>query len=232
MIDEAGLHRSLGSLVHVLTRHSRLPEALQALVEQVSAALEVRGAGVALTRGPGLRFITATDPVVAAVESAQRAARAGPAYEASGSGEPVAVPDLHACARRWPAFVETALAHGIVAVSAIPLRNAETVGVCDLYAGRAKDWTADELEVAALFAELATCYVVAQAENERERRTVAQLEQALDSRVVIEQAKGVIAAERHVTVDEAFAVLRRYANDRNEKLRAVADAVVHHGLRP
>jgi AmiR/NasT family two-component response regulator len=67
---------------------------------------------------------------------------------------------------------------------------------------------------------------------DEQRRTIDQLQGALDSRVVIEQAKGVISAERSVSVDEAFAVLRRHANDHNAKLHDVADAVVRLGLRP
>ena len=69
-------------------------------------------------------------------------------------------------------------------------------------------------------------------ELDRERRTVEQLQGALDSRVVIEQAKGILAAENKISIDQAFALLRRHANDRNATLRAVAEAVVQLGLRP
>jgi len=65
-----------------------------------------------------------------------------------------------------------------------------------------------------------------------ERRENEQLRQALDSRVLIEQAKGIIANERGVSVDEAFRVLRKHANDRNATVRAIAGAVVNLGLRP
>jgi len=232
MIDESGLQRSLSSFVHVLSRHARPVEVLQALVDEATLVLEARGAGVVLPRGAGLHLMAATDPTIASLENVQRTDGRGPTLDALGSGNRVAVPDLRAQVERWPAFARAATATGLLAVAAVPLGNAEVIGVCGIYAAGPKEWTTEELDVAGLYADLTTCHLLAEAETARNRRTVDQLEHALHSRVAIEQAKGIVAARRHLSVEEAYAVLRRYANDHNETLRAVADAVVRRGLRP
>jgi len=79
---------------------------------------------------------------------------------------------------------------------------------------------------------MATSYVANASELERQQRITEQLERALESRIVIEQAKGIIAAERRVSVDRAFELLRGYARSHNADLRTTADAVVRLGLRP
>jgi AmiR/NasT family two-component response regulator len=79
---------------------------------------------------------------------------------------------------------------------------------------------------------MATGYLVHAWERDRQYRLNEQLREALASRIVIEQAKGVLAAERHISVDEAFEVLRRHARSRAVSLHSVAQAVVSLGLRP
>lgn len=231
MIDEAGLHDELSAFVHVLTRHSQLSAVLAILVDRVPAVLEVCGAAALLVDGPRLRLAVASGPEVEGVERTQQRLGRGPAFDAWTTGADVRVGDLR-CEARWPRFVEACASAGLATACAIPLRNATTVGVLDLYDAQPHPWTDDECAVAGLFADLTTCYAVNALEIDRQRHVVEQLETALRSRVVIEQAKGMVAATRHMTVDDAFAVLRKYANDRNETLRAVADAVVRDHLRP
>jgi AmiR/NasT family two-component response regulator len=79
---------------------------------------------------------------------------------------------------------------------------------------------------------MAISYLVHAQELDRQRAINEQLREALDSRIVIEQAKGVLATERHIPVDEAFEVLRRHARSHSATLRSVAEAVVRLGLRP
>ena len=95
-----------------------------------------------------------------------------------------------------------------------------------------RDWTADDLDAARILADMATSYVINASELDRQRRVNEQLKEALASRIVIEQAKGALAAERGISVDEAFEVLRRHARSHSMNLRKVADAVVTLGLRP
>jgi AmiR/NasT family two-component response regulator len=110
--------------------------------------------------------------------------------------------------------------------------NTECIGTLDLHRANEHAWTEHEVATARVFTDIATAYVLQASQHAREQRTIEQLQHALNSRVIIEQAKGVLAAERKISVDHAFALLRKHANDRNVTLRAVADAVVNLGLRP
>jgi GAF domain-containing protein len=133
---------------------------------------------------------------------------------------------------RWPELAAAAADVGIVAVAGIPMHlNGTRLGALDLYHDRPHDWT-DDVEAARLLAYMATAYVANAARLDQVRHTAEQLQEALDSRVVIEQAKGILAGERNITVDEAFATLRSHARNNHVSLRAVADAVVNLRLRP
>jgi AmiR/NasT family two-component response regulator len=83
-----------------------------------------------------------------------------------------------------------------------------------------------------VLADVATSYVINAWELDKQRRINEQLQEALDSRIIIEQAKGVLAGERGISVGEAFELLRRHARTHNARLRAVVGAVVNLGLRP
>ena len=81
-------------------------------------------------------------------------------------------------------------------------------------------------------ADIAAAHLITSFEADRQRVSARQLQAALDSRVVIEQAKGMVAAQRGVSVQESFEILRRHARDRNATLRTVAEAVVARRFRP
>jgi AmiR/NasT family two-component response regulator len=108
----------------------------------------------------------------------------------------------------------------------------EVLGAMNIYSAEPRLWTDDEIATAQVLADMATSYLVNASELEKSRRTSEQLQEALQSRVVIEQAKGILSAERRISMDEAFETLRRHARNHNANLRAVADAVVNLGLRP
>ncbi len=91
--------------------------------------------------------------------------------------------------------------------------------------------TDEDTAAARVLADIATSYIVNASELEQAHRTAEQLQDALDSRIVIEQAKGILAADGVVSMDEAFALLRRHARSHTASLRSVAEAVVNLGLR-
>ena len=117
-------------------------------------------------------------------------------------------------------------------MATFPIESHLLIGSLDLYDARVHPWSADEIGLATAFADIAGSCVEHSVDLDRLRRTVDQLQHALDSRVIIEQAKGMLAADAQISVDEAFARLRKHANDHNASLRSVADAVVNLGLRP
>jgi GAF domain-containing protein len=168
----------------------------------------------------------------------QEDAQAGPGADAVHTRRPVVVDRLETRAARWPAYVRRAAELGVVAVlsvpvgTAVPVGTGAPIGTLDVGHDAALDWSVEQVEVVRSFADLAAAIVAMSSAFQRQRRTVDQLQTALDSRILIEQAKGIVAAQRGVTVERAFTVLRRYANDRNLTLRSVADAVVHRDVRP
>lgn len=122
---------------------------------------------------------------------------------------------------------------GVRAVLGIPLTtNGQALGAMNIYSLRERDWQASEVRVARVLCDMASSYVVNASELDQARRTAEQLQQALDSRIIIEQAKGVIANEQRITVEEAFVILRDHSRQQGASLRAVSQAVVELGLRP
>lgn len=233
MVDQRLLHRMLAHFARTLVQRYAVGDVLYELSEHVLAVLGIEAAGVSLDDGTGrLRFATAINEASAHMEQAQERAQAGPCIEAFREGKVVLVPDLGREAERWPEFAETAFAEGFHSMAAIPMPlEGHRLGALNLYRMRAHEWQEDEIEAASLFADMATSYVVNAGELERTRVSVAQLERALESRIVIEQAKGVIAAEREVSVDKAFEILRAHARNHHANLHEVAEAVVRLGLR-
>ena len=104
-------------------------------------------------------------------------------------------------------------------------------GAVNLYSSRPRHWTADDLEVAQVLADMVTAFLVNASKLRQQEQLTEQLQQALDSRTVIEQAKGVVAERKRIGVDEAFEQIRRHARTHHVTVRAVSEAIVGLGLR-
>ncbi|WP_246872544.1 GAF and ANTAR domain-containing protein [Rhodococcus sp. DMU1] len=127
---------------------------------------------------------------------------------------------------------EKAREHGIAAVAGIPMQLAdEKIGALDLYACESREWADREIAAAQIFADMATGYIVNSNKLRQHEQLNAQLQTALDSRIVIEQAKGIIAHARSTTPDEAFRLIRGHARSNQAPVRSVAKAIVEVGLR-
>jgi GAF domain-containing protein len=201
-----------------------------ALTLEVADVFGLAGAGVSLADGEAMRTVAAQSERAAALELIQEQYGAGPCVESQRTARPVLVADLTDHPRKWEQFTKAAETAGVASVAAIPIRlGGVGLGVLDLYHGSQHRWTTEEVRLADRLARMAASYAF---ELYRTRRTTTQLQQALDSRVIIEQAKGVLAERMGITTDAAFSRLRAHARDRNKPLRTVADAVVHDGLDP
>ena len=133
--------------------------------------------------------------------------------------------------RRWPEYAHAAKTAGIRAVAGIPmLAEGSAVGAVNLYDKEPRNWPAEDLRVAAVFANIATGYLVHASAAQQHQRTTEQLHQALSTRVIIEQAKGVLATQRDIDVDEAFLLLRAHARGHGARIHDVARAVVDGDL--
>ena len=235
MADVQALLDTLSGFARTVTSGYDVSDVLHDLNERVTQVLHLSGAGVSLLQDDRLRHVAALDESVTRLEQLQESHQAGPCVDATNLGHPVAVDDLRdgAWAARWPDYCAAAATLGIVAVAGVPMTAGDrAVGSIDLYDRQPRRWAEEDLQAATTLADIATAYVVNASELEQQRRTAEQLQRALDSRIVIEQAKGILSAANGVSVDEAFQLLRRHARGHNARIHEVAAAVVHLGLRP
>jgi transcriptional regulator with GAF, ATPase, and Fis domain len=234
MAASAELVPVLANFAHTLVRGYQMEEVLHQLTLAVTDVLGVDGAGVSLADTSGrLYCVAASDDVVSSMETMQVSLQEGACFDTYHGGEAVVAADLTAVPDGWERYAAASLQHGFHGAAGLPMRVDDLViGALDLYNRAPLELTNHELEVAALLAAVASGYVVNARELGKAVQLADQLQTALDSRVVIEQAKGVIAERAGVGVTEAFEVLRRYARSRGQKLREVAAAVVAGELDP
>lgn len=195
--------------------------------------LDVAAAGLLLADGRGvLHLISASSERTHHLELFQLQREQGPCLDCFHSGVPVVVPDLAAESSRWPEFARVAESVGFASVHAVPMRLQDSVlGTLGLFGNTPGPLDDDDLALAQALVHVASVAIV----NERsasDRDVVnAQLQHALTSRVVLEQAKGVLANVGDLSMEDAFTVLRRYARDHGHKLTVVAEQVVNRDLR-
>jgi transcriptional regulator with GAF, ATPase, and Fis domain len=190
--------------------------------------LGVSAAGVLLTgHGDALRVVAASTEQTRLLELLQSQTDQGPCPECFHTGRPVAVADLSTAASRWPRFVAQARETGFASVHALPMRLRSTViGALGLFGARPGALADDTIRLGQAMADVATIGLL-QARAIHDRQALAeQLQTALDSRVVIEQAKGVIAERRQLDMDASFTLLRGTARTNNRRLSELARAVV------
>jgi GAF domain-containing protein len=227
MTDQRTLLEVLERFAARLVTDYAVNDALHDLIDGATVALQLVGAGVSLADGDRLAYAAAEPDRLTPVEQAQERTQAGPCIDAYRCGTPVVVHDIHDQADRWPAVTEEAARSGLVAIAGVPMHlNGARLGALDLYDDRCRAWTDDEIGVATLLADMATAYIANAHRLDEARTTAEQLQHALDSRIVIEQAKGMLAAHHDISVDAAFVRLRSHARSHQVSLRSVAEGVV------
>ncbi|MEV5597504.1 GAF and ANTAR domain-containing protein [Streptomyces sp. NPDC052496] len=202
-------------------------QVLHELARCGASSLGMRSAGVSLCVDDRPRLAEALDEASTALGEAQERLTGSPCADALRTARPVVVVDLTRAPGRWPAYEEVARRFGVVALASVPLYgDGRVLGTVDLYDTAARPWPSHDLSAVRLLNDIATAYLAHSTALEELKRLTHQLRQALASRVVIEQAKGVISAVRQVSVDEAFHHLRRHARYRRAKLHDMAREVV------
>lgn len=205
-------------------------ELLQQLLEDCVDLLGVAGAGLVLVdqRG-GTSVVATTSPVVQDLAQSEVASTRGPSLDAIASAHVVSAPDV-AAVGRWPDYAARAAAAGVRAVHAVPLRlRDQVIGGLSLVEEGSTVGEAD-LAVAQALADVATIGVLHHRMAVRSETLNEQLQAALISRIVIEQAKGVLAERRGLSMDEAFQVLRGQARSTRRRLTDIATEVVAGGV--
>jgi len=184
------------------------------LVHGCARALPVSGVGLALmTEGGPAGTVAATDGPALELEELQYTLGEGPCVDASRSGRPVLQPDLAATApHRWPAFAGGALAAGVAAVFAFPLRvGAIRVGVLDLYRATPGPLSAEHLREALSYADAATMLLLHLQTRARSDGFAPDAFAVLDDRAEVHQATGVVSVQAGVALAEAIVLLRARA---------------------
>lgn len=231
MGDHEVLFDVLRRFARTMTSHHDLSGVLQELCDHASEVFGAAGAGVSVFDDQGLlRFVTATDEVIVAAEQTQERERAGPCYASLEAMGPVAVGDVRTVRDRWPGYARTLEEQGLHSVLGLPLVLSDRrIGAIDVYDRPPRDWSSSKVAAAGVLADVATAYLANAGELARSRRTTEQLQHALDGRIVIEQAKGKLSESANVSMDEAFTMMRAWARNSRQTVRAVARQVIDGG---
>ncbi len=208
-------------------------DVLQRLVEECVTLFDAVASGILLLSPAGhLEVIVSTSERSELVSLMQLRVGEGPCVESVDTGAVVSVSDIAEVAHRWPAFAEAARASGYASIHAIPMRlRHSTIGSLNLFRDRTGSMnTADAIAAQAL-ADVATISILQQRLAEESEIAQSQLQRALDSRVIIEQAKGFLAQRRGLDMDAAFTLIRSHARSTQSRLGDVAADVIADRIR-
>jgi len=226
-------------LADTLVEEFDVIEFLQTLTERCVELVDTDAAGLMLDDQRGnLRVVAYTDESARLLELFELQKAEGPCLDCFATGQVIANVDLTEARSRWPMFAEAALQSGFTYSHALPLRlRRQVVGALNLFTVERRALTDDHLAVAQGLADIATISLLHERALHDQVVLAEQLQTALHSRIVIEQAKGVLSARAGISVSEAFTRMRTHARRTGEQLTTVAEAVVtgsldHGDLQP
>jgi transcriptional regulator with GAF, ATPase, and Fis domain len=217
-------------LADTLTAEFDLVDFLKRLAEVAVELLEVDAAGLMLAdHDHELQAMAASDENAQLLELFELQHDEGPCLDCFRSGAPVV--NVALASRRWPLFAAAARDAGYVSSHALPLRlRRDVIGALNLFSASSRELGPDDVALGQALADVATIGLM-QERAVRQREVLAeQLQHALNSRVLIEQAKGVFAERAMVEMPEAFAAMRRYARSNGLALNNVAASVIAGSL--
>jgi transcriptional regulator with GAF, ATPase, and Fis domain len=197
---------------------------LHLLTDRSVALLSASAAGVMLADPRGeLRVAASSNEAAGLLELFQIQNDQGPCLDCFRTGRPVTAADLAAPGQVWPRFAAAATRSGFRAVEALPMRlRDQVIGALNLFRAAPGPFDAAELRIGQALADVATIGLLHERNVRRSETVAEQLQAALNSRVVIEQAKGKLAERRGIGMDQAFTLLRDYARNSNQRLTDVA----------
>jgi GAF domain-containing protein len=228
MPDLRQLTQTFVDLADTLVDEFDAIELLHVLTGRCVDLLGVDAAGVMLSDGRGqLQLAAASSERARLLELFELQHDEGPCLDAFRTGRQVSYVDTGGVPAPWPRFAAITKAEGFESVHALPMRlRRQIIGALNLFGKRPIQLPAEDIRVAQAFADIATIAIL-QERLVKEREVLAtQLQTALDSRVVIEQAKGVLAERLGFDMDTAFSTLRDAARRANRRLSDVARDVV------
>ena len=228
MPRESLIINTLVELADNLVDHFDVIEILTLLSDRCVEALDVDAAGVLLASPGGeLQFVASSSESIRILELFQIQTNEGPCVDCFRSGAPVVNVALSEANGRWPLFSPRAIEHGFHSVHSLPLRlRGRIIGALNLFRTLQGSMGDEDVAAAQGLADVATIAILQHRASLDANTLNKQLDNALTSRIVIEQAKGIITEWTHCGMDQAFSRLRSHSRNHNEELTKVATAIV------
>ena len=226
---QARLAQRFVDLADTLVDDYDVVEVLDGLMSTCLDVLEVDEAGLLLNDAQGnLQRVASSSEEARLLELLQVQTREGPCFEAVQTGQTIVVDNIEASRDRWPTFADRATADGFYSVYAFPLRLREaTIGGLNLFGMQHDALDEESRVIAKALADIATIGIIQQRSLHRTSLLAENLQRALNTRIVVEQAKGVLSERGNLPMEETFALLRSYARSHNLKLSELAHSVVY-----
>jgi len=220
------------SLASALVTGYDVVDLLDGLTAECARLLDIASAGLLLADRFGvLHVLAASTEHTRQLELFQLQRHEGPCLDCYRTGQPVTVTDLSAESARWPQFTAAASIAGFVSVHALPMHLGDNVlGALGLFGTSVGALNQDDLTLGQALADVASVALVQDSATHDTGVVNEHLQRALTNRVIIEQAKGVLAQHGGLEMAETFAVLRRYSRDHEQRLADVARAVTSRVL--
>ena len=234
MNRESVLARTLVELADTLVDDFDVVDLLTLLADRCVEVLDVQAAGIMLAAPDGqLRVMASSSETMRVLELFEVQAQEGPCLDCHRTGEPVVNQDLDAANGRWPRFAAEALDAGFRSAHALPMRlRGSVIGALNLFRTGVGEMGHADIEVAQAFADVATIAILQHRAALEAQVLADQLTHALNSRVMIEQAKGMVSERLDLDMERSFATLRNHARSHNLRLIDLAQAVIEGSLAP
>ena len=225
---ETLLARTFVELADSLVDDFDVVELLSVLTDRCVEVLDVDAAGIMLLAPDrALRVMASSSEAMRLLELFELQSEEGPCSDCCRTGQPVVNHDVEGESQRWPRFSPKALQAGFHSVHAVPMRvRGTTIGALNLFCVDAGEMTQTDVDLAQALADVAAIAVAQRRPGFDVQRVNERLQQALNSRIVIEQAKGIVAERLDLTMADAFLALRRFARNQHLRLVDLANAVI------
>ena len=227
MNDERLAHTFV-ELADTLVDEFDLVEFLHLLVDRCVELLDVSAAGLMLADFRGrLQVMASSSENIRLLELFQLQNDDGPCLDCYRTGRPVNHPDLTSADDRWPRFAPAATEAGFRTVHALPMRlRAKILGAFNLFHTEAHQLDSSVTRIGQAMADVATIGLIHERSLRDHKTLIDQLQTALNSRIIVEQAKGILAERRGIDPGDAFTLLRNYARNHGQRLTELAAAVI------
>ena len=226
------LARTFVDVADTLVADFDIVDFLTVLTQRCVELFDLAAAGLMLSdTADGMRVAASSDDRMQLLELFELQYDEGPCLDSYRGGEPVRCDDLATATARWPTFVPEARSGGYASVYALPMRlRHQVIGALNLFSTRTYALDEPALVEAQALADVATIGILQHRAAAEQRLLAQQLQYALQSRIRVEQAKGILAEYAQVDMDHAFDALRKYARAHNQRLVDVAEGLVERRL--